>query len=69
VACGSCGLQSQEEFFAEIAIHSRDLQGPLVLVFPKIMVCMNCGKLQFAEEFVVPDNELRLLAKRGAAGT
>jgi len=29
---------------------------------------MNCGKPEFAEEFVIPDSELRLLSKRDAAG-
>jgi hypothetical protein len=28
---------------------------------------MNCGKLEFAEEFVIPGHQLELLSKRGAA--
>jgi hypothetical protein len=68
MACPSCGFQKQEKFGTEIAIHSHDSQDPLVLVFPSILVCMNCGKPEFAEEFVIPGNELRLLSKRGAAG-
>jgi hypothetical protein len=67
VACAFCGFQNQEKFWTEIAIHSCDLHGPLVVVFPKILVCMNCGKPEFAEEFVIPDKELRLLSKRGHA--
>ena len=67
MACKSCGLQNQEKFQTEIAIHSRDLEAPLVLVFPSILVCMNCGKPEFVEEFVIPGNELRLLSKRVAA--
>jgi len=41
---------------------------PLVFVFPEIFVCLNCGKSEFAEEFSVPENELRLLTNRDAAG-
>ena len=67
MACVSCGFQNQTTFRAEIAIHSRGSHDPLVFVFPSIMVCMNCGKPEFAEEFVIPDNELILLSKRGAA--
>jgi hypothetical protein len=67
VACVSCGSQDQATFRTEIAIHSRGLHDPLVFIYPEILVCMNCGKPQFAEEFVVLDNELRLLSKRGTA--
>jgi len=28
---------------------------------------MNCGKLELAEEFAVPDHELRLLSKHAAS--
>lgn len=63
MACGSCGFQYQEKLQAEIAIHSRDLSSPLVFIFPSILVCMNCGKPEIVEEFVIPDNELRLLSK------
>ena len=67
MACVSCGFEKHETFLAEIAIHSRGSHDPLVLVFPSILVCMNCGKPEFAEEFVIPDNELRQLSKRGTA--
>ena len=69
MACGSCGFQNQEKFQTEIAIHPRDLQSPLVLVFPRILVCMNCGKPEFAEEFVIPGDELRLLSGRRVAAS
>jgi hypothetical protein len=67
VACASCGFQNQDKFQAEIAIHSRDIQDPPVLVFPRILVCMNCGKPEFTEEFAISDDQLRLLSKRGVA--
>jgi len=41
------------KFWTEIDIRSRDLHGSLVVVFPKILVCMNYGKPEFAEEIVV----------------
>jgi hypothetical protein len=67
--CVSCGSQNIEKFQTETAIHlhSHDMKAPLVLVFPSVLVCMNCGKLDVAEEFVVPDDELRQLLKRAAA--
>ena len=68
MACKSCGAEGQSKFPTEIAIHSRDRDSPLVFVFPDIFVCLNCGKLEFGEEFTVPEDELRLLTKRDAAG-
>jgi hypothetical protein len=67
VACTLCGAEKQEKFSTEIAVHSRDPNKPLVFVFPKILLCLNCGKPEFPREFVVPENELRDLAKRDAA--
>jgi hypothetical protein len=66
VECESCGSQNLEKFIAEIAIHSHDIRTPLVFVFPKILVCMNCGRLEPAEEFVVPKGELQLLSQGDA---
>lgn len=61
--CKSCGSDKVCRFTAEMAIHLSDINRPPVLVFPQLFVCLNCGK----GEFAVPDNELRLLAKREAA--
>jgi hypothetical protein len=64
--CKSCGSVNQSKFTGEIGIHSPGLQNldkPVVWVFPEIIVCLDCG----ASEFVVPDVELRLLAKGDAA--
>ena len=63
--CKSCGSEKQK-FTAEIAIHFPGLKGiekPIVWVFPELLVCLNCGDA----EFVVPETELRLLAKGEAA--
>ena len=60
-----CGLEKQREFTAEIAIHFQELNGlekPIVWLFPKLIVCLNCGNAEFA----VPE-ELRVLAKGDAA--
>ena len=67
MVCKSCGSANPQQFRTEIAIHPHDLNQPPVFVFPKILVCMNCGKLELAEEFVVPKGELQLLAQRDAA--
>jgi hypothetical protein len=58
MSCKSCG--------SEINIHFPGLKGvdqPAMLVFPQVVVCLNCG---FAE-FTVSETELRPLANRAAA--
>ena len=58
--CKRCLSQSQKEFSSELAIHFKGLAGlnkPIVWVFPKLLVCSQCG---FAE-FTVPERELRVL--------
>ena len=54
-------------FNGEIAVHFKGLKNmdePTVLLFRELVVCLNCG----VTEFVVPERELRLLAKRGGSG-
>jgi len=65
VTCKSCGLEKQREFTAEIAIHfsgPSGLEKPIVWIFPKLIVCLNCGNA----ELTAPESELRVLAKRAA---
>jgi hypothetical protein len=50
VTCTSCGAVSVEEFESEITVHSprlKNIDKPPVLVFGKLLVCLNCGKAQF----------------------
>jgi len=57
--CRSC-WSNLTAFTAEINIHFsglRNLEKPGVLLFPKLLVCMNCG---FAE-FSIQEAELGLL--------
>jgi hypothetical protein len=64
--CKSCGAVNRRKFTAEIAIHSPGLKNvdlPVVWVFPELTVCLECGTAEFA----VPEAELRLLAKDDAA--
>jgi hypothetical protein len=66
VNCKSCGSDKQSKFTAEICIHfpgMKNIDKPVVWVFPELVVCMNCGTAEFA----VPETELRLLAKGNAA--
>lgn len=63
--CKRCGLDNQKECDAEINIHFPGLKNvdrPAVLVFPKLLVCPDCG---FAE-FTLRESEVLLLAT-GAA--
>jgi hypothetical protein len=51
-----------------MAIHFpglKNLDQPIVWVFPKIVVCLDCG----TAEFVLSEAELRQLAKDDAAAT
>src|SRR5262249_42966581 len=44
--CKRCLSQSQKEFSGELAIHFKGLAGlnkPIVWVFPKLLVCSQCG--------------------------
>jgi hypothetical protein len=67
MSCLSCVSGNQAEFSAEINIHlpSFKKQGnkDSVLVFPKVLVCADCGYTQFALE----ESELRLLGTPTAA--
>jgi hypothetical protein len=60
--CASCASHIQSEFTAEINIHFGDPRrndNPGLLVFPKLLVCLECG----SSRFTTPENELALLAK------
>ena len=64
--CTSCQSKDQRTLNGEIAIHFPGLDGlekPIVWVFPKLLVCLNCG----FTEFVVPAVELRQLVESGVA--
>jgi len=41
----------------------KNIDKPVVWVFPELIVCLNCG----IGQFVVPEAELRLLAEGDAA--
>jgi len=65
--CKSCGSENLGNFTAEIVIHFpglKNLDEPPVFVFPKLVVCRDCG----VAEFAIPEDELRLLGKSRAAG-
>ena len=65
MSCNSCHSQYQRNLNGEIAIHFPGLEGlnkPIVWVFPKLVVCLNCG----LTEFVIPERELRQLAQGDA---
>ena len=52
----------------EVAIRFPGLQGldkTTVLVFPKLVVCLQCG----LTEFTIPENELRLLVRDARAAS
>lgn len=60
MACKSCGSDRQRKFNSEIGMHfpwAEGLNKPLVLVFPKVTVCLDCG----FGEFHIGREELRML--------
>jgi hypothetical protein len=64
--CKSCGSVNQKKFSAEMAIHfpeAKDIDKPVVWVFPDVVVCLDCG----TAEFTVPEEALCQLAKGDAA--
>ncbi len=63
--CPACASRNEEEFTAEMNIHFcglANIDRPGVLVFPKLLVCLDCG----CSRFSTPAAELSELA-RGAA--
>jgi hypothetical protein len=66
MTCRLCGSNNHAEYDAEINIHlPRDRDRAAVLVFPRLVVCLDCS----VAEFAIPEAELRLLRERGAAST
>jgi hypothetical protein len=60
--CKSCQSQTQRNLNGEIAIHCPGLKGlhkPIVWVFPKLLVCLDCGFTEFA----ISETELRQLTE------
>jgi hypothetical protein len=65
VTCRSCASENQTGFGAEINIHFsgwENLDKPAVLVFPKLLVCLDCG----FTEFTLEETDLHLLSKAAA---
>jgi len=59
--CKCSGSSQWKAFDGEVAIHFPGLDGlnkPIVWVFPKLSVCLECG----AAQFNVPELELQVLA-------
>jgi hypothetical protein len=66
MSCLLCASRNQAEFGTEILIHFSgiaNLDKPPVWVFPKLVVCLDCG----FSRFTTPESELAVLAKGTAA--
>ena len=62
MSCKGCHSNNQSAFNGEIAIHFPGLKGldkPIVWVFPKLAVCLECG----FTEFTIPERELSVLVR------
>ena len=63
MACSFCTSSNQKEFSAEVAVHFsslRDVDESKVLVFPRLLVCLDCGN----SSFMTPAPELARLRRR-----
>jgi hypothetical protein len=61
MSCPACRLDNQMEFSSEMIVHLggiKNLDNSGVVLFPKVLVCLDCGFSQFT----VPKAELALLA-------
>lgn len=66
MVCSLCGSGNQNSFRGEMGIHFpglKNIDKPVVWVFPELIVCLDCG----ISEFPIPETELGLLAKGDAA--
>jgi len=62
MTCKRCRSDSHSVFNSETAIHFPGLKGldkPIVWVFPKLAVCLECG----FTEFTIPERELSVLVR------
>jgi hypothetical protein len=60
MSCLSCASGNQAEFTGEVNIHFpglKNLDKPSIFVFPKLLVCLDCG----CSWFTTPETELALL--------
>ena len=60
MACKKCSSEYLKTFDGETAIHFSGLDGlskPIVWVFPKVLVSLECG----FSEFAIPESELEVL--------
>lgn len=65
MSCPSCASSNQSEFPVEMIIHLTGLKNVNnlgVLLFPRLLVCLDCGFLQYN----VPESELPLLGRRSS---
>ena len=50
MSCTRCSAHSVKPFNAEVAIHFPGWEGlekPVVWAFPKAMICLGCGSVEF----------------------
>jgi hypothetical protein len=65
MSCPSYTTGNQTEFATEINLHLSGLKNvtkPAVLLFPSLLVCLDCG----FSRFTIPEAKLALLTKAAA---
>jgi hypothetical protein len=64
--CKSCQSENQRSFNSEINLHFPGLRGldqPVMLVFPQLLVCLDCG----FTEFQMQEKEVQLIKQSDSA--
>jgi hypothetical protein len=64
MACRSCGSDQQHQVNGEVAIRFPGLDGldkPIVWVFPRLVLCLDCG----VADFQIRDEDLSVLREHG----
>jgi hypothetical protein len=65
MSCSLCSSTNESEFTAEMMIHFgglKHLENPGVLIYPEMLVCLDCGSTRFR----IAETDLSLL-KQGNA--
>jgi hypothetical protein len=66
--CRFCGSVNQRKFIGDLSLRAPGLENidkPPVVLSPEVYVCREC----WTAEFVLPEDELRLLVQRDATAT
>ncbi len=65
MSCRLCASENQGRFPTEIAFHLSGPCTPHIFLFPRVVVCLDCG----FTEFSIPETDLQRLEESDLAGS